>query len=37
MTVMWNVPSSLVETDICFRGAYFLYHHQPDDGGSKYL
>jgi hypothetical protein len=25
MTVFWDVPCSLVETDRCFRGVYRLY------------
>jgi hypothetical protein len=29
-------PCSLVEVDISVRGAYCLYHH-PDDGGGTHL
>jgi hypothetical protein len=38
MIVFWDVaPGSLVEIYRRFRGAYYLHHHRPEDGGSKYL
>jgi hypothetical protein len=38
MAVFWVVaPCSLLEVYCCFRGAYCLHHHRPDDGGSKHL
>jgi hypothetical protein len=38
MTVFWDIaPCNLVEVDRRFRGAYWLHHHLPDDGGSTHL
>jgi hypothetical protein len=41
MAVFWDVAlCSLVDTDCCFRGAYYLHHlgdHHSDVGGSKHL
>jgi hypothetical protein len=37
MAVFWVVaPCSLVKVYRRFGGACCLYHHRPDDGGSKY-
>jgi hypothetical protein len=38
MTVFWYIaPCNLVEVDRRFRGANWLHHHLPDDGGSTHL
>jgi hypothetical protein len=40
ISVLWDVSlCTLVDTDLCFIGVYFLNRHAdcPDDGGSKIL